>query len=342
MKVLSRDKWICENFWVDFMWIILPGWIGVLLARSFPVESAWMALYAFLAVVVVDSGHTYTTWWRTLFRPEERDRHPIYWLTPVLTVLGVFVWIKLKIPYLWSVIVYNAIFHQIRQYYGVMRWYQKLNGRYCPWSNRLLYTLLVIPFVLFHFRGIDSIILYSEDELFLYPSPRLLSIGTWIYYAVLSVWLVHELNLLRRGIRELNRFLSMAVPISIYGLGFMYGRNLAEVVFPILFAHGIPYIAIMDVSLRRLNPDMFKTFAKVFGLLVVTAVLFASVEDFAIGFLTTMNQAYRYKDTSTFQAFLTGLVLMPLICHFVWDAYIWTGKHHEARTVFNPAEKTRV
>ena len=247
-----------------------------------------------------------------------------------------FLWIKFKIPYLWSVIVYNAIFHQIRQYYGVVRWYQKLNGRFCKVSNRFLYTLLVMPFVIFHFRGIDSIQLYSEDELFLWPSATLFKYSVWIYLVTLGLWLIHELKLARKVGFELNRFLAMAVPISIYGLGFITGRNLAEVVFPILMAHGIPYIAIMDVSLNRLNPKKFKTFATVFMLLVMTAVILSFVEDFAIGFLTTMNQAYRYKETSTGQALLTGIVLMPLICHFVWDAYIWTGKHHESRTVFNP------
>ncbi len=336
MKIFHPKNWILENSVLDFLLILLPGWIGVVLAWNFPENSLWMAAYAFFAVVFVDTGHTYTTWWRTIFRKEERQTHVTYWLTPLLIVIVVFAWIKLKIPYLWSVVVYNAIFHQIRQYYGVVRWYQKLNGRFCRISNRFLYTLLVMPFVLFHFRGIDWIILYSQDELFLYPSQMLFRWGVPVYLITIAAWIVFELSLIRKGIYELNRFLAMLVPISIYGIGFTLGDTLAEVLFPILLAHGIPYIAIMDISLRRLNPHIFKTFATVFGLLVFTAVIFSVFEDFTISFLTTLNQAYRYKETTSTQAFLTGVVLTPLFCHFVWDAYIWKGTHHEARTVYSP------
>lgn len=341
MLILARKYWILENPPLDLLLIILPGWLGVVLAWNLPQDSLWMTLYAIFAIWFVDAGHTYTTWWRTIFRKEERETHYIYWLAPVATIIGIFLWIKLRIPYLWTVIAYNAIFHQIRQYYGVSRWYQKLNGRHCVVSNRYLYTLLVMPFVLFHFRGIDWITLYSEGELFLYPAPTIFRVGMGIYLLTFLSWLVFEFRLWQKGIFELNRFLAMLVPISIYGLGFTQGENLAQVVFPILMAHGIPYMAIMDVSLRRLNPKIFTTFVKVLGLMVLTATLLSSIENFASNFMDTLNQAYRYRDTSTGQALLTAVVMTPLICHFVWDAYIWKGTHHEAKTVYSLSDSTQ-
>lgn len=334
MSIFARKNWILENPPLDIVLIILPGWLGVAMAWSFPEDSLWMALYAFVAIVFVDAGHTYTTWWRTIFRKEERQTHYIYWLAPLGTILGMFFWIKLRLPYLWSFVAYNAIFHQIRQYYGVSRWYQKLNNRYCRTSNRFLYTLLVMPFVLFHFRGVDWITMYSEGELFLYPSAPLFKLGLGIYGVTMLSWIIFEIRLWQKGIHELNRFLSMLVPISIYGIGFTLGHTVAQVIFPILMAHGIPYIAIMDVSLRRLNPKIFKAFVKVLGLLVFTAVLLASIENYATSFLDTLSQAYRYKDVSSGQALLTAIVMTPLICHFIWDAYIWKGTHREAKTVY--------
>jgi len=332
----GQDKWILENRNLDFLYIIIPGFIGTWLARSIPETSAYMALYAFFAIVFVDTGHTYMTWWRTIFRREERSSHPIYWITPVVIVLTFFLWIKFKIPYLWSMVIYSAIFHQIRQYYGVARWYQKLNGRFCRISNYFLYALLIIPSILFHFRGIDYINLYSEEEMFLYPSQTLFHMGLPVYFLVLIGWLVFEISLLRKGIRELNRFLGMLAPIFIYGYGFLTGTTIAEVVFPILLAHGIPYLVIMDVSLRRLNPKVFRTSLKVIGLLVLTAVVFSVFEEWATGFLETIGQAYKYKTSSSSQALLTGIIFIPLFSHFIWDAYIWRGKHHEAKVVYTP------
>ncbi len=342
MSVLARKFWILESPPLDMLLIILPGWLGVLLAWNLPQDSLWMTLYAMFAIWFVDAGHTYTTWWRTIFRKQERETHYIYWLAPVATVVGIFLWIKFRLPYLWSFIAYNAIFHQIRQYYGVSRWYQKLNGRFCRISNRFLYTLLVMPFVLFHFRGIDWIYMYSEDggELFLYPSAVLFRAGLVIYFVTLAGWLAFEARLWAQGIREPNRFLSMLVPISIYGIGFILGNSIAQVIFPILMAHGIPYMAIMDVSLRRLNPAIFTNFLKVLCLMIFTAALLSSVESYASNFLETLNQAYRYRETSTGQAFLTALVMTPLICHFIWDAYIWKGTHREAKTVYALSEKS--
>ncbi|MBZ0165990.1 MAG: hypothetical protein K8I00_04220, partial [Candidatus Omnitrophica bacterium] len=174
----------------------------------------------------------------------------------------------------------------------------------------------------------------SEGELFLFPSATLFKLGLGIYGVTMLSWIIFEIRLWLKGVHELNRFLSMLVPISIYGIGFIVGNTVAQVIFPILMAHGIPYIAIMDVSLRRLNPQIFKAFVKVLGLLVFTAVLLASIENYATSFLDTLSQAYRYKGVSNGQALLTAIVMTPLICHFIWDAYIWKGTHREAKTVY--------
>ena len=123
---MSSHYWILRKQNLDLSFILLPGIVGIILSLILKENSIPYVVYAFIALIIIDAGHVYITAWRTIFRKEERQSNNTYWLTPVATVILVFIWLKFQIPGFWSFIVYFTLFHHMRQFYGILRGYQKL------------------------------------------------------------------------------------------------------------------------------------------------------------------------------------------------------------------------
>jgi len=334
MKIQS-DHWILKNPLWDVLFISFAGFGGILIASLFPLKSVAFSLYGFLVLAVLD-GHIYITGWRTVFNKEERGSHPIYWMVPLGTFVTVIIWMKLQVPYLWMAVIYATFFHHVRQYYGFSRWYQKFNQRYCLWSNFYVQALIVVPFIIFHFRGFETFELYTnERELFAFSAPGLFQIGLWIYGILLLSWIIFELRLFLSGKKEVNRFFAICGPGALACWCFLFANSIAEIALPLLMQHAIAYFAIMGHSLRKINPQDFKGWGKVTSILVISAIIFVFIERFFLEeWMTTFNYHYTTQIVSLGQMVLTGLYITPLMCHYIWDAYIWTGKHRLAKKVF--------
>ncbi|MEQ9363101.1 MAG: hypothetical protein RIF32_02605, partial [Leptospirales bacterium] len=277
------NGWILGNFGRDAGLILFPGMFAVLLSYFGDEEegSGLHFAYMILILAIIDNGHVYSTLWRTLFRKSERRAHAIYWAAPLLVSVGMFLWIQSGSPYFWALIFYAAWFHHLRQYYGISRWYQKLNGRFCAWTNRFLYALLVLPFVLFHLRGAPDWFFRSRGEYFAVDWPEAFWIGLFAYIVLGVSWLIFELSLIVRGLREWNRLLSVFAPGVLYGICLLLGDSLEEVFFPMLMAHGAQYLAIIALSLRRLEPERYRGYAGVVTA-IVAVVLVAGFMEFLV------------------------------------------------------------
>lgn len=334
----AGSGWILGNFWRDAGLILFPGMLAILISNSGELEQNSEALfvYAVFILVLVDNGHVYSTVWRTLFRKSERRAHAIYWAAPLIVSVGLFLWIATGLAYLWAFVFYAAWFHHLRQYYGVSRWYQKLNGRFCAWTNRFLYTLLILPFLLFHFRGVPDWFFRSRQEYFAVDWPDALLLGSLVYITLVLVWLVFELSLILRGFHEWNRLLSVFGPALLYGFCLLGGESLEEVFFPMLMAHGVQYLAIIALSLRRINPEGFPGYRKIAGLLLMTVVLAGFMEFVVeVNWLNDLDNLDASPVVSTLEAAGIALFLTPLMCHYIWDAFIWRGSHADARSVYS-------
>jgi hypothetical protein len=329
--------WILGTSGRDAGLIVFPGLVGVALAWLLREGSPAAHLYAFCAVVLIDSGHVYTTAWRTYLRKEERQSHPIYWVAPLLVLSGVALWVWLRIPYLWAFVVYATAFHHIRQFYGMLRWYQRLNGRRCAPSAFFLYALTLLPLLLFHVRppgSIQELVYYTNQDLFFAPHSELFHAGMALYGLTACAWLVFELALWSRGVHEPNRCFAVLGPALLYAFCFLWGDSIEEVLFPLLLAHGIPYLAIMSLSLTRLNARVFSTMAKVASLMTLTIAVFGVLEWLYEEHVIEISNAYVDLPVRFGDGFLIMVYLTPLLLHFIFDAYIWTGRHREATVVY--------
>lgn len=330
-------RWILGDEVADGALILFPG---VLWAAAFPLlpeKSAAVGLLAFFAVAIVDAGHVYATLWRTYFRPEERSSSPIYWIAPLAVVAVVTGWFALGLPKVWSFVVYATLFHHFRQYYGMLRWYERLNGRTCRVSEGFLYLLLALPFALMHVRpepALKDLMLYAKDDIFLAPNEAAWRTGLWLLAAVWAAWAAFEARLLARGVRELNRLLAVLAPAALSAWCFLKGKDAFSMILPLMIAHGVPYFAVVGLSLRRLDRRRFASTAWTLGLLAATAGGFGLLEWGLEEWALDINNAYVSSPIGFWNSLLLAAYLAPLLCHYILDGYIWTGRHREAKLVY--------
>lgn len=320
--------WILGRPDREFLFLYLPGLISVLVAIMFPQVGDESLFYALLATAVIDSGHVYTTSWRTFLHPQEMKSSKRYLTYPVIIFAIFFLWHNSGIKGLWSFIVYATLFHHVRQVYGFSKWYQGLNKRSDSTSDYFLYTLCVFPMIAYHFREGVPGHYYSDSDLFLYPNNHVVKACYLIYAALLAAWIIREMRLWKSGTKELNRLLSVGFPALVYGYCFFVARTFSQVLFPLLFIHGVPYIAVLSQTLHRTRKKRFGSFITALLIVGLTALIFGLGESWVESNIISSGHPANYLTS-----FLVGLWLTPLFCHYVFDAIIWKRNHRESALV---------
>jgi hypothetical protein len=322
-------SWIFGDFKKDALFLYLPGALGVLVACLSPQLGESSLFYGLLVTAFLDSGHVYTTMWRTHLHPEERKSSVIYWVAPPVIFLFFATWYGMNWPYLWSFVVYASFYHHLRQVYGFSKWYQFLNGAQRKVSDYFLYGLSCSALLAYHFRSGVMNNYYGENDLLIFPNERNLTIATSLYTAIFVAWVVYEFGLWRRGAREYNRILAIIVPVLVYSYCFFVGKTITEVLFPFTILHAVSYFAIMSQTLTRTQKKRFKSFTTAFGIICLTAFIFGGLESAAEEHIVGV----RFNQT-----IVVGLYLTPLFLHYFYDAVIWKKKHREAPVFLKVSE----
>lgn len=323
-----RTDWILGSFRKDASFLILPGFFALAFSFAFIRGANEPLLYALLAVGFIESGHVYTTFWRTYLHPEERRSSILYVAVP-LAIFALFAtWMYVGRAGMWSFVAYANIFHHVRQYYGFNRWYQGLAKRPEPLSDFFLYSLCLLPVVGYHFRSDAIKGYYSEADLLLFPQPTLLKATAIAFVTIAAAWVVFEVVRWRKGHREPGRILSIFTPATLYGVCFFFGTSISTILFPLVISHGCAYFGVMGESLRRTQKSRFPTFVRAVVVVVSTAVLLGGLEFYLE--LEWLDFSDAGPSGSLVASLVTGLYLVPLFSHFVFDAFIWRRKHRES------------
>jgi hypothetical protein len=315
--------WIWGSFTKDSLWLFLPGLLTVFVARLIPEDHDSVAFlaFAFITLGFLDSGHVYATLWRTYFHPREWRRSRVYWIVPAALFAIFFCWVFFQIRYLSAMIVYATLFHNIRQFYGISKWYQKLNGLMRVDSDRFLYFLSVMPMFMAHFR-VDFP--YEIPGVSMYPHAGLFASFTWLYGLVICGWILFETQAFRQS-RDWNRTLSVAFPAALYGFTFLGAQTPAQILFPLVVSHGLAYIGLVSLSVERTRVVTASP-VKIVFLVLVTAVFFGGAERvFEYVWLDLANPR---------KAVLAAIYLTPLFSHYVFDAFLWKRTHPESELIY--------
>ncbi|MBK9449485.1 MAG: hypothetical protein IPN95_08730 [Bacteroidetes bacterium] len=120
-----RQPWIYKS-WVDLLFIVAPAFLATLVVLLFPgwfEDSEAMPPLAWLLLIVgVDVAHVYSTLWRTYLDPTEFDRHRnLLTYTPIAVWVGGILLYSMGPMVFWRVLAYLAVFHFVRQQYGLCR-----------------------------------------------------------------------------------------------------------------------------------------------------------------------------------------------------------------------------
>lgn len=332
----AGNPWILGSPARDFAMLLLPGILGFALARLLPQRVEFLSLLVFFLVYGwIDNGHVYTTIWRTLINKQERARHSIYLWGPLACVIFVLAWAVSGWPGLWLFAVYITLFHNFRQLWGFNRWYQKLAGRSDRSSSFFFHGLLLLPAVAYHTRPFTANHYYLvPGDLFHWPHwPTHLG-AVILWCALLVVWLGRESLLWRQGIREPGRLYGFGAGIIIYGGAFFLGERDVDLAFPLVLSHGISYLAVSAQTSKRLGLPGTHGRGHALAWMFATALIGGMF-------------AYSMTEMQDFESWQAGanpfllnlaiaLYLGPLYAHYLFDAWLWTGKHPEAKAIFAP------
>lgn len=326
------QPWILGSLRKDFSFFALPGLAALAFVMLFPEVASNSVLYLLIAVGFIESGHVYSTFWRTYFHRDERNSSSFYLVVPLVIFMVFAIWMYLGRVGLWSFVAYANIFHHVRQYYGFGRWYQGLNRRFAFHSDIFLYALCALPILAYHFKPGAIGGYYSDKDLFLFPSESIYWAVSATYASCWLAWTLVESRELRYGRREWNRIASVALPAVLYGACFYLGNNVATILTPLVISHGVAYFGVMGDSLTKTQEKRFPTFARALMVVIATALVAGGFEFYAD------ENWIDFRDSgpggSWVVALVTGLYLVPLFSHFVFDAVIWRRKHREAPLVF--------
>jgi hypothetical protein len=321
---LQKSRWIFGAFSLDMLWLHLPGFVIFALSLFvIPNDSLSFKIYAFVAVVLFDNGHVYSTLWRTYFNRSERELRSMYYvLAPILIFMALAA--VARAPHGGKIIFFFIgviqIWHYLRQSHGISRWYQKKNNIFRPSSEYFLYALCSLPVLS---MGIKRYFSWDRSELFPVSSSDVRLVVLFLYFAILCIWIAYEIAIWRRG-RELNRVLGIAGPIALFGMTYT-GAGFVYYSFALVVSHALPYFAMTHFALKKTgSPHVASPMRTATCLLVPLAIAVVTYS------LVTFGQKTTFELLKPFAV----LHATAFCCHVLFDGFLWKRSHPEATLIY--------
>ncbi|KFF11639.1 hypothetical protein IW15_15645 [Chryseobacterium soli] len=333
-----KQPWI-HNAKTDGWFILSPPFIILLIIFLFQQQIQNLendySFYTWLFLIVfVDVAHVYSTLFKTYFIKEEiQNRKLLYWGIPAVSWgIGLLLY-QLGSLTFWSVLALIAVFHFIRQQYGFMRIYARLEPN--NWSKKIdtlaIYSATIYP-MLYWFRTPRAFTWFVENEFsWMQKLPDYVPYTTVLYCLILLFWIL-KIGYSFFGSQKINipkTALIIGTYLSWY-FGIVYFNN--DVVFTFLnvISHGIPYIALIYIReiKHRENPSFhrFSIFKSAFGILLFIMVIigFAFFEELLWEVLVWNDHFSLYLDLSgRWLQIVVPLLVVPQLTHYLLDGFIW-------------------
>ena len=322
-----ESKWILGSAKTDLLWFYLPALLLVSIGISIKVGH-WPLLssYEFVVLILLDVGHTFSTNWRTYFRKEEFNRRKeIYMILPIV-FFSAAAYIAISpngVRNIANAMLIIVPFHGIQQSYGILKWYQRKNGVFRPWSDRFFHALHLMPF---------SYLIYVNPawNQFAIKIPMLLAkdsvstlIGTLNVFAIFA-YLIYEIILWQTS-REWNRIL-----ITLFSALLLNGAivmpNPMEFTLAFKIFHAVAYFAIISASTKRIWPllekgNIFKAPSK------FTLIFYCSIPAMLIYPIQKMND-------SLWGPLAIGFLFGNFCLHVAYDSFLWKRTNPDAAIIY--------
>ena len=333
-----KQPWI-HNAKTDGWLILAPPFLILIVVFLFQhhlqeLENRYSFYTWLFLIVFIDVAHVYSTLFKTYFiRKEVRKRRLLYYGIPALSwILGLLLYQFGSLAF-WSVLALIAVFHFIRQQYGLMRIYARSEpGGYGKRLDAIaVYAATIYP-VLYWFKTPRAFNWFVKDEFnWLKNLPDYRNMITILYFSIVLAWMiktVYEIVIRRRF--NLPKFaLITGTGLSWY-FGIVYFNNDLIFTFLNVISHGIPYVALIYIreikqkessELNRLS-----VFQSAFGIFLFIAVIlgFAFFEEL-IWEILVWNEHFslNIRVSENWFQFLIPLLVVPQLTHYLLDGFIW-------------------
>lgn len=336
-----KQPWI-HSPKTDAVFILAPSFLVLAIVFIFQKSLTKIqdeySFYTWLFLIVfIDVAHVYATLFKTYFVASEfKSNKKRYIGLPIFCFIVGFILFLFGSQVFWSVLAYVAVFHFIRQQYGFMRLYARLENKTHAWmDNLVIYTATIYPMLYWFLSPKRHFNWFVENEFFQFEHPLVLKISTWIYFAVLCLYFIYTIYTTVK-----NRFFNIPKHCIIIGtilswyFGIVYFNN--DLIFTLLnvVSHGIPYMALIYLNEIEKKPSAelqhLNWFKSKIGLFLFVAVLLliAFSEEYLWEILV-WNEYFSnpYFNCFNWQFILVPLLTVPQFTHYLLDGFIWKNKH---------------
>lgn len=251
-----KQPWIISPY--QDLWITAPPFIVVAIAFIFnqqltQIEAHYSWWTWLILVVLVDVAHVYASLFRTYLHPASfQKRRILYVGLPLFCLLFSLVLYQLGAAVFWSVLAYIAVFHFIRQQWGLMRLYARFEPKTklsTSLDALIIYTATLYPMLYWMISQNRNFNWFVEHEFILIPWAGSLPILTTCYWIIIGLyvfricqqWLQERQFNLPKNLIIIGTFLSWYVGIVHFNHPLIF--TLLNVI-----SHGIPYMALVYFS----------------------------------------------------------------------------------------------
>lgn len=355
MNKKNSCPWIGSRF-VDSAFILGPAYFSILLAymlnHFFPSDSDLTLIPWIVFVLLIDVAHVYSSLYRTYLNPVEIKKNtPLLLFTPILCFLTGFILYSIDDLYFWRALAYMAVFHFIRQQYGIMRIYSRkdqlghINNKFSRIIDATtVYLATLYPLIYWHVNLPRNFHWFIEND-FLVDTPNFLAPAIAIIYALsILLFISKEIYTYQKNI-----------PINLPKIIFIAGTSLSwfvgiviynsDLIFTVtnVVSHGIPYFALVWLTGKNeikktpmLQNSYYKYFFSSYSFPLFLALLFllSFVEEGLwaglvwrehLDFFQFFSHLPVIEDRTTL-ALIVPLLTLPQFTHYVLDGFIWKKK----------------
>jgi hypothetical protein len=293
-----------------------------------------------MAVVFIDVAHV----WSTLFRTYLSRKALSKWkkelmLTPLFCYLGGVLIYSFGSQYFWRILAYFAVFHFIRQQYGLYRLYdlKEAKGKKMVLFDKvIIYSCTLIPVVIWHLNGPQDFYWFVPQDFWYFPQPQLASflkgLGPllFIFYFLKETRRIEGLPTRPKHLIVLGTFLA-------WWTGIVWLPNDWSFTLTNVVAHGLPYFAL--IGLKHFNDQELQEKDQVLPLPKNSPFLGAIFLVLLLGFFEeVLWDIFFWRDHEVFFGFfytevpiedfslktlLVPLFALPQATHYALDGFIW-------------------
>ena len=321
------------------LWLVLPPFVVVALALTLhPQLAALEARYAWwtwlVLIVCIDVAHVYASIFRSYLLPQAWARQRrLFVAIPLMCLLTSVLLYQAGSAVFWSVLAYVAVFHFIRQQWGLLRLYARFEAKTrlgTAIDAAAIYSATLYPMLYWMVSADRQFVWFVDNEFVRLFSPAILPALTALYLAIMAVylvwvawqWMTGRIFNLPKNLIVLGTYVSWYVGIVYFNHPLIF--TLLNVV-----SHGVPYMALVyfaDISGKAREFTLLGKLCSWPGLAVYVAVLLSlAVLEETLWELAVWGEhlSAAFLLEAEWLWLAVPLLALPQLTHYVLDGFIW-------------------